>query len=138
MRFIRKGGRVIPINDSNTNRTQYKAGIAAQNVGAAALLVGLTAPDIAKKAAMTSAAHGAGAVNMAQTARFFKSKGSVPAFQAARAQAISHARTSLAAGKLSNIVAKIPARTMKFGGAALILGGIAMTAHKIKGRKKNG
>lgn len=134
MRFIRKGGRVIPIKDPGTQTARYKAGMAAQKLGVASALAGGAASVVGQAAHDVSMFHGAAAMLNARGAQAALKNGQSGLYAARKAAVITNARMSLRLGKISN-VARAITKPALLGALALVGGGIGMTAHRI-GKKK--
>jgi len=132
MRFIRKGGRVIPIKDDSFYKTpRGKASRTAQNVGMATVAGGLVAKGAAHAFNALSDVTGMGALEAAHIAK--RGGGGAKAKQLAVGLAKESLKFGARAGRLSNA----GQAAIYLGGTAL-LGGIALSAHKLpkRGKKK--
>lgn len=141
MRFIRKGGRVIPIKDGSStkphtkNEKAFNNGLRAQNTGTLAVVTGLIAGNAKKEFTVASYKTGAAAITHAKIAKEAKELGKVEHFAAHKFNAQAYAHQSLGFGKIANTAKKFH-KPMIAAGIALIGGGIAATGVATSREKK--
>lgn len=124
MRFIRKGGRVIPIRDSGVNKTQAAVGGAATAWGGYRLASG--AKRYSQGIHQAAEGFHAAVSSMKHFGPAAKAMGPVSPYGLAKTQAQAGMK-----------LAKRGAVGMVLG-AAFLGGGAAMLSSAFKGRKKNG
>lgn len=131
MRFIRKGGRIIPIKDKQSSAsTDKQVGSRAAFVGAAGTLL---AGHIKEKAARAENYHLRSSVGFASNATRSKAAGRMAAYTAQKASAQSHMKKALGAVGVSKAASALK-------GAALAVGvyGVVKMAQGIFKGKKDG
>lgn len=140
MRFIRKGGRVIPIHErpgaiqkdqERFNKTpRGKTAIKAQKVGLGMMAVGAAAHISSAAALAGSEVTGRAALD---TVRMMRKNPK----QAAQFKDLARGlvQSSLSAGRLGNRLKTVAKYGIR-GGAAVAVAGMAMSAHKIKKPKR--